>query len=165
MRPIADIIQKGGPVMIAILVLSVALYSRCVKLLVSMRRSRMELAGLGPVSTRDLAAIRGRVDEVNDSFGRQRLALGAMVTAAPLLGLLGTVSGMVKTFEGLSSHSPEKTMEGLARGISEVLIATESGLVVAIPALLVIHIAHRERRKYVQSANRIERSVLARATP
>jgi biopolymer transport protein ExbB len=163
MKPIAELVGKGGPVMIAILLLSVVLYSRCVKLLVSLRRSRRELAGLGQVSIRDLPALRIRVGEVSDSYGRQRLALGAMVTAAPLLGLLGTVSGMVKTFESLSDHSAEKTMEGLARGISEVLVATESGLIVAIPALLVIHIAHRERRKFVQSANQIEQGVLSRA--
>jgi len=38
-------------------------------------------------------------------------------------------------------------MEGLAGGISEVLVATESGLVVAIPALLIVYLAHREMRK------------------
>jgi biopolymer transport protein ExbB len=163
MNAIVELVGKGGPVLIAILVLSVVLYSRCVKLLVSLRRSRLELAGLGQVSAGDLPALRSRVCEVGDSFRRQRLALGAMVTAAPLLGLLGTVRGMVGTFESLSQHSAEKTMEGLARGISEVLVATESGLVVAIPALLVIHIAHRELRKFMQSANRIERCALAGA--
>jgi biopolymer transport protein ExbB len=165
MNGIAELVGKGGPVLVAILVLSVVLYSRCVKLLVWLRRSRLELAGLGPVSAGDLTALRSRVGEVNDSYRRQRLALGAMVTAAPLLGLLGTVRGMVSTFESLSGRSAEKTMEGLARGISEVLVATESGLVVAIPALLVIHVAHRELRKYLQSANRIERCVLAREKP
>jgi hypothetical protein len=165
MNAITLLVGKGGPVLVAILILSVVLYSRCVKLLVLLRRSRAELAGLGSISDSDLPALRGWVDEVNDSFRRQRLALGAMVTAAPLLGLLGTVRGMVGTFESLSGHSAEKTMAGLARGISEVLVATESGLVVAIPALLAIHIAHRELRKYLQSANRIERCVLARAEP
>ena len=165
MTAIVELVGKGGPVMVAILLLSVVLYSRCVKLLVSMRRSRQGLAGLGPVSAGDLAGLRSRVGEVRDSFGRQRLALGAMVTAAPLLGLLGTVSGMVRTFESLSERSADKTMEGLARGISEVLVATESGLVVAVPALLAIHIAHRELRKFMQGANQIERVVLARPQP
>jgi biopolymer transport protein ExbB len=88
-----------------------------------------------------------------------------MITAAPLLGLLGTVSGMVTTFESLSGHSPEKIMEGLARGISEVLVATESGLVVAIPALLVVHIANRALRKYLQKMNRIENGAWQIASP
>jgi biopolymer transport protein ExbB len=163
MKAITELLAKGGPVMSAILLLSVVLYSRCTKLLVSLRRFRRGLAALTQSSVRDLPELRSQVAEVNELYGRQRLALGAMVTAAPLLGLLGTVSGMVKTFESLSGHSAEKTMGGLARGISEVLVATESGLVVAIPALLAIHIAHRERRKFIQDANRIEQNILARA--
>jgi biopolymer transport protein ExbB/TolQ len=47
-------------------------------------------------------------------------------------------------------------MEGLAGGISEVLVATESGLVVAIPALLIVYLAHREMRKQLQALNRME---------
>jgi biopolymer transport protein ExbB/TolQ len=47
-------------------------------------------------------------------------------------------------------------MEGLAGGISEVLVATESGLVVAIPALLIVYLAHREMRKQLQKLNQLE---------
>jgi biopolymer transport protein ExbB len=93
------------------------------------------------------------------------VVLGSMIAAAPLLGLLGTVSGMVTTFESLAGHSAEKTMEGLARGISEVLVATESGLVVAIPALLVVHLAHRSLRKFMQKLNDMERGVWLDAQP
>lgn len=162
MRAIVDLVEKGGPVMAAILALSVVLYSRCAKLLHSLRRSRLRLERLGAEAYGGVSQLRDQVDRVNETYRRQRVALGTMVTAAPLLGLLGTVSGMVRTFESLSERSAEKTMEGLARGISEVLVATESGLVVAIPALLVIHLAHRELRRYLQSANRIERRALSR---
>ena len=96
-------------------------------------------------------------DEAQETFRQQRLALGAMIAAAPLLGLLGTVSGMEKTFESLSIQAGEKSMEGLAGGISEVLVATESGLAVAIPALLLVYVAHRQVHKHVQSLNLIER--------
>jgi len=160
-----ELLEKGGPVMIAILVLSVMLYSRCFKLLLSLRRSRRGLADVTSIPPADIPALRSRMDEVHESYRRQRVALGAMITAAPLLGLLGTVSGMVRTFESLSAHSVEKTMEGLARGISEVLVATESGLVVAIPALLVVHVAHRELRKYMQRVNQIEQAAWAEAGP
>lgn len=162
MTPILELVQRGGPVMFAILALSVVLYSRCLKLLLFLHRSRRQLDQMGAPKSTEVGRLRERIDAVGESYRRQRLALGAMVTAAPLLGLLGTVSGMVRTFESLSSHSAEKTMEGLARGISEVLVATESGLVVAIPALLVIHIAHRELGRCQQRANLIERGALAR---
>ena len=156
MRALIELVQKGGPVMIAILALSVVLYSRCFKLLMALRRSRKELNGAQAAPLSELRLLR---EEVHESFRQQRLALGAMITAAPLLGLLGTVSGMVTTFESLSGHSMEKTMEGLARGISEVLVATESGLVVAIPALMVLHLANGSMRRYLQKLNGIERSV------
>lgn len=58
------------------------------------------------------------------------------VSAAPLVGLLGTVTGMLATFNALASGAGgEKTMELVAEGISEALITTETGLVIALPGL------------------------------
>ena len=159
MKPLLDLVEKGGPVMFAIIALSVVLYSRCFKLLLSLRRSRRRIDGGGAARRTQLPALRQLRDEIQQSFRQQRIALAAMVAAAPLLGLLGTVSGMVKTFESLASRGAEKSMEGLARGISEVLVATESGLVVAIPALLIVYLAHREVRRHVEQLNRIEETV------
>jgi len=116
----------------------VILYSRCFLLLLTLRRSRRQLVGDAPVLAEEFATLRRLQDEVQDGFRQQRLALSAMIAAAPLLGLLGTVSGLVRTFESLSSRGGQNSMEGLAGGISEVLVATESGLVVAIPALLIV---------------------------
>lgn len=58
--------------------------------------------------------------------------LGALVVAAPLLGLLGTVLGMIDTFHAVSLRSGE-TAEMVARGISQALITTQVGLVAALP--------------------------------
>jgi biopolymer transport protein ExbB len=158
MKSVLDLVSKGGPVMYAILTLSVVLYSRCFKLLLSLRQSRRRLNVRTMAREDEMPPLRLSRDEVRESFRQQRVALAAMVAAAPLLGLLGTVSGMVRTFESLSSRTSRNAMEGLARGISEVLVATESGLIVAIPALLVIHLAHRELRVYLQRVNEIERT-------
>jgi biopolymer transport protein ExbB len=57
-------------------------------------------------------------------------------TIGPLLGLLGTVFGMIKAFNDISTSSAMGRPELLARGISEALIATASGLMIAIPALV-----------------------------
>jgi biopolymer transport protein ExbB/TolQ len=165
MRALVELVERGGPVMIAILALSVALYSRCFKLVLGLWRSRRQLEAMAPVGEEQLNLLRMARDDAGEYFRRQRVVLGSMIAAAPLLGLLGTVSGMVTTFESLAGHSAEKTMEGLARGISEVLVATESGLVVAIPALLFVHFAHRSLRKYLQRINEIERSVWIDAVP
>lgn len=75
--------------------------------------------------------------------GPHRLDLGSYTrlvqsTAmiAPLLGLLGTVMGMIETFSTMSAANAAVRGEGVARGIAEALTATELGLVVAVPGLL-----------------------------
>jgi len=60
-----------------------------------------------------------------------------IVAAAPLLGLLGTVIGMIETFDSLGDMSLFSQSGGIAGGISQALITTQMGLAVAIPGLLV----------------------------
>jgi len=62
-------------------------------------------------------------------------SLGTIAAITPLLGLLGTVIGMIKVFNQLTS-SELGNVNSLAGGISEALITTAAGLVVAIPTLL-----------------------------
>ncbi|MET0986921.1 MAG: MotA/TolQ/ExbB proton channel family protein [Steroidobacteraceae bacterium] len=61
--------------------------------------------------------------------------LGTIVAVSPLLGLLGTVSGMIKTFNAITDAGVGNPT-ALAEGIAEALIATAAGLGVAIPALI-----------------------------
>ena len=62
-------------------------------------------------------------------------ALGTIAAITPLLGLLGTVIGMVKVFTAITTHGVgDPTV--LAGGIAEALITTGAGLTVAIPALI-----------------------------
>jgi hypothetical protein len=70
MRALVDLVQKGGPVMIAILALSVVLYSRCFKLLLALRRSRKEL-GTQATPLPELRLLR---EEVHEAFRQQRLS-------------------------------------------------------------------------------------------
>lgn len=165
MKPLFDLMARGGPAMIAIIVLSVVLYSRCFKLLLSLRRDRSRLQEMRTRLLNQRDAARRLQHEIRESFRQQRVALAAMIAAAPLLGLLGTVSGMVKTFESLSQKAGEKSMEGLARGISEVLVATESGLLVALPALLLVYLGHREVLKHVALLNLVETPPARGAAP
>lgn len=62
-------------------------------------------------------------------------SLGTIAAIAPLLGLLGTVIGMVKVFTAITAHGVGNPAV-LAGGISEALITTATGLSVAIPALI-----------------------------
>ena len=60
--------------------------------------------------------------------------LGAVVNTAPQLGLLGTVTGMITSFSGLSASAESSKI--VAAGISEALYTTAFGLIVAIPSLI-----------------------------
>ena len=69
-------------------------------------------------------------------FERDLKVMKICVGTAPLLGLFGTVTGMLATFAALSTGSGgDQTMGMIAKGISEALITTETGLVVALPGL------------------------------
>ena len=61
--------------------------------------------------------------------------VSVMASAAPLLGLLGTVTGMVSTFEVITLYGNQNPVL-MADGISEALISTQSGLLVAFPLTL-----------------------------
>lgn len=60
--------------------------------------------------------------------------IALLAALAPLLGLLGTVGGMVKTFEVIAVFGTGNA-RALASGISEALITTQTGLVVAVPGM------------------------------
>ena len=62
-------------------------------------------------------------------------SLGTIASVTPLLGLLGTVLGMIKVFAAIMSHGVGDPGV-LAGGISEALITTAAGLSVAIPSLI-----------------------------
>lgn len=146
MKTLGELVERGGPVMLALMVISVLLYERCFHLLLFLYRSRRRIARELSVATSE-ARRRLLQQSLQDAFRQQRLAIDAMITAAPLLGLLGTVMGMIAAFNNLASHGGQRSMEGLAHGISEVLVATESGLAVAIPAVLLVYYAHRQLQK------------------
>lgn len=65
-----------------------------------------------------------------------RRLISAIVAVAPLMGLLGTVVGMIETFESLGDMSLFSQSGGIAGGISQALFTTQMGLAVAIPGLL-----------------------------
>lgn len=69
---------------------------------------------------------------LSGSLGRSLPLIGVLAAVAPLLGLLGTVTGMMGTFEVMAQFGTGNA-RGMAGGISEALITTETGLVIAIP--------------------------------
>ncbi len=83
--------------------------------------------------------------------------LGTIATVSPLLGLLGSVTGMIRTFGALTSGAAGDPA-ALAGGISEALITTAAGLMVAIPAL----VGYRHLRGRVETlVVKMEKEVIA----
>lgn len=91
----------------------------------------------------------GKVDEIEraiEGAGQHEASLlnsnlrvlGAIANLAPMMGLLGTVFGMIKAFNVIS-QSGSGNPSLVASGIAEALITTAAGLVVAIPALSLYH--------------------------
>jgi biopolymer transport protein ExbB len=74
--------------------------------------------------------------------------LGAL---APLLGLLGTVTGMIVTFEAITLHGTANP-QAMSEGISQALLTTQAGLLTAIPVLLVQRYLARQARRAEDSA-------------
>jgi len=62
--------------------------------------------------------------------------LSTVASVAPLIGLFGTITGLIKVFSAFSVADPETAMPLLSKGISEALVAAATGLAVAIPALI-----------------------------
>jgi biopolymer transport protein ExbB len=149
MSAVVDMVARGGPVMIPIIVLSIALYERCLNLLLMLASARRRVARFDPALV-PLAEIRLRQFDLPERFHDQRVIIAALIAAAPLLGLLGTVTGMIRTFDSLGSRAGARSIEGLASGISQALITTEVGLAVVIPAVLVLYYAHRQLQKGIQ---------------
>lgn len=174
---------SGGWVMIPLFLLATLLYAQAFQLLMYLRRTRLDAANEAQwwqwVRSPDLA--EGRVAEIirytqtdsssakqiRNRFDEVRLALvalidrrtafvGTLVAAAPLMGLLGTVLGMLQTFFGISTSAGHETADVIAGGISEALITTETGLVIALPGLFLVMMIQRRRHALEAKLARLE---------
>jgi biopolymer transport protein ExbB len=169
-----DLIQKGGIIMIFIILLSLIAAVIIIERLIYFRRIRTDEEKLitrlrsvlekghfdeaidicennpSPVANLMKAGIEHRdyseqtikdsiVDAANleiPSMERFLPALGTIAHIAPLLGLLGTVTGNIQAFGVLRDFGSVGNPGLLAQGIAEALITTAAGIVVSIPAII-----------------------------
>ena len=109
-------------------------------------RAKAIPGAMGRVLSKTILGVQNNADKIEDVISeavlneqpvldRFRTVLGVFAAIAPLLGLLGTVTGMITTFDVITQFGTgdPKLLSG---GISEALITTEFGLIVAIPTLL-----------------------------
>ena len=91
--------------------------------------------------------IEEKAAEVQYGLERNLTMLGTIATISPLLGLLGTVVGMITAFTGLTETAGANP-DLLAAGISQALITTAFGLLIAVPGL-VLHKYFEHKIKYL----------------
>ena len=171
-----DFLSEGGLVMPALFLTAFSLWFaiglRWLTLRRGDRRPVRELARLGrngdplpPEGLVTVAAARGgklwrerggSVPEalLHEAFADLEAQLGAgarvvgcLVAMAPLMGLLGTVLGLIETFGSLGASSASAASEGIAGGIVEALYATQMGRAIAVPGLLAGGALHQRQAR------------------
>jgi len=105
-------------------------------------------AALFRITRAALAAAGGSIRDIQDAVDEASLAelprldkrtpyLAMLANVSVLLGLLGTITGLIKTFAALGGASAAEKATMLSEGISEAMNCTAFGLIVAIPSLIV----------------------------
>ncbi len=89
-------------------------------------------------------------ERITNHLRKYLRVLNAVATVCPLLGLLGTVMGMIEAFQSIATNMALGRPELLAEGISKALVTTAAGLSVAIPALIA----------YLYFVSRVDRLVM-----
>lgn len=98
---------------------------------------------------RTLSVAAGDIASREVRFHLQRIQpLAAIAGIAPLLGLLGTIIGMVEAFQLVSVYGDAGGANILADSISKALITTAAGLIIAIPSLTLYHILKHRLMTY-----------------
>lgn len=104
-------------------------------------------------------AMEGVIASQKQELDKGLVVLGTLGNNAPFVGLFGTVIGIIKAFHDLSNH-PEGGPSVVMAGISEALVATAVGLLVAIPAVVAFNTFNRMVKKRIASSQAIAKIVL-----
>tara|TARA_B100000212_G_C27381997_1_gene537505 strand:- start:148 stop:741 length:594 start_codon:yes stop_codon:yes gene_type:complete len=81
--------------------------------------------------------------------------LSILIATGPLLGLLGTVTGMLTTFDGIAAGESSK-FGIIISGVSEALITTQGGLIISIPAFVLLSFIIHKRNRLERCLSRLE---------
>ena len=183
MHKVLEIWASGGWVMIPLFALAVLIYTQAFQLVMYMRRTNLDgkremswwdwvrkpemaegrVADIIEYTQSDVSSgkqVRNRFEEVRlallAAIDRRTTFVGTLVAAAPLMGLLGTVLGMLQTFLGISTSGGAETAGVVASGISEALVTTQTGLTIALPGLFMVMLIRRQRHGLEARLARLE---------
>ena len=119
----------------------------------------MEAADEGPEAAEE--AIAGHMVFEKEKLDGPLIVLGTTGSNAPFIGLFGTVLGIIKAFADLAEMSADGSSAVMA-GISEALVATAVGLIVAIPAVILFNVFKRINKATLGRVEALSHLVLAR---
>lgn len=157
-------LDRGGPVILAILVASVLMWALIIERYWFLYRIlpgkakdvQTEWNARGDRSSWYAHRIREQlVAQVVQSLQQNLPLIKALVTVLPFLGLLGTVSGMITSFEVLRVFGTDNA-RGLTAGIAEALFTTLTGLLTALSGLYFsLHLHQRVYRERLRVADNL----------
>lgn len=96
---------------------------------------------------RDLCELN--LELIEPEFSRYENTLGTIISVAPLIGLLGTVLGLIRSMSGLTLQAMSESNTNVMAGISEALISTAAGLTIAITTLIANNLFKSFRRSQI----------------
>ncbi len=180
---IFNIWNSGGWVMIPLCLLAVLIYTTGFEMFLFLKEHNLKLddsknwqewihnPDLAPKQAKEIIRysqenvstskhLRNRFEEIEQTLlhriDRKLIFLNTLVAAAPLMGLLGTVIGMLGTFSAISSGGGSETVDMVAAGISEALITTQTGLFIALPGIFLILVIRRQKSAIESGILRLE---------
>ncbi len=146
MLPMLDFFSRGGPMLYALLLVAVLLWTMVVERLwfyyFGFRREAARWREQWR-ARQDRSSLRAhRIREAMISEARIALeaglpVIGTLVAICPLLGLLGTVTGMISVFDVMALHGSSDA-KAMAAGVSRATIPTMAGMVLALPGLFYV---------------------------
>ena len=178
-----EILQSGGFIMIPLFILGLLAFYVAARLFIYFMRGHFRNLSIEQCEhwVKDSDSAEGQVgeiirysqdgvsslDDIQNRFAEIRTAemprlnqnitlLTILINTAPLMGLLGTVLGMLTTFYGISLGGSETTTNIVASGIHEALITTQMGLCLAIPGYFLIYYLRQKVIDYESFLVRLE---------
>lgn len=134
-----NVIQQGWPVLSVLLLFSILTLASALQCWALSSRVKASLPD-------------GENLKENLDLMEKRLALmGTLANAAPFVGLLGTVIGIIRSFHSISQASGGG-LSTVAGGISEALVSTAAGLAVAIPASMLFNYYSFRHQRFTRDA-------------
>ena len=109
------------------------------------------------------ALLDDQLASIESSLFSGKALIKSIVSVAPLGGLLGTVIGMIETFDSLGDGALYSQSGGIAGGISQALFTTQMGLAVAVPGIIAGRILDRKQQRIQHEIIQVKDIICAEA--